>query len=142
VRSLTQDDAHVFLRPDQIQEEFNRAIDLTLEVFNTYGLTDYWIALSLRDPNKKEDYVGSDETWERAESALRQAVNNKGIRYREMIGEAAFYGPKRTSWCAMRLAATGSAQRYSSTLCSLRTLSLSTSAKTASLIAPSSSTVP
>src|SRR6266851_3418714 len=70
------------------------SIDLTLEVFNTYGLTDYWIALSLRDPNKKEDYTGSDETWERAESALRQAVNNKGIRYREMIGEAAFYGPK------------------------------------------------
>jgi len=94
VRSLTQDDAHVFMRPDQIQEEFDRAIDLTLEVFNTYGLTDYWIALSLRDPNKKEDYAGSDEVWERAESALRQAVENKGIKYREMIGEAAFYGPK------------------------------------------------
>src|SRR5579884_2619854 len=94
VRSLTQDDAHVFMRPDQIQEEFNRAIDLTLEVFNTYGLTDYWISLSLRDPNKKEDYAGSDEVWEQAESALRQAVENKGIQYREMIGEAAFYGPK------------------------------------------------
>jgi threonyl-tRNA synthetase len=94
VRSLTQDDAHVFLRQDQIQEEFNRAIDLTLEVFNTYGLTDYWISLSLRDPNKKEDYAGSDEVWEQAESALRQAVENKGIKYREMIGEAAFYGPK------------------------------------------------
>ncbi len=94
VRSLTQDDAHVFMRPDQIQEEFNRAIDLTLEVFNTYGLTDYWISLSLRDPNKKEDYAGSDEVWERAESALREAVENKGIKYREMIGEAAFYGPK------------------------------------------------
>jgi threonyl-tRNA synthetase len=94
VRSLTQDDAHVFLRPDQIQEEFNRAIDLTLEVFNTYGLTDYWISLSLRDPNNKQDYAGSDEVWEAAESALRQAVDNKGIQYREMIGEAAFYGPK------------------------------------------------
>jgi threonyl-tRNA synthetase len=94
VRSLTQDDAHVMLRKDQIQEEFNRAIDLTLEVFNTYGLTDYWISLSLRDPNKKEDYAGSDEVWEMAESALREAVNNKGIKYREMIGEAAFYGPK------------------------------------------------
>ena len=94
VRSLTQDDAHVFLRHDQIQEEFNRAIDLTLEVFNTYGLTDYWIALSLRDPNKMEDYAGSNEVWEQAESALREAVNNKGIQYREMIGEAAFYGPK------------------------------------------------
>src|SRR6185312_4005035 len=94
VRSLTQDDAHVFLRPDQIQEEFNRAIDLTLEVFKTYGLTDYWISLSLRDPKKKEEYAGSDEVWERAERALREAVENKGIKYRQMIGEAAFYGPK------------------------------------------------
>jgi len=94
VRSVTQDDAHVFMRPDQIQEEFNRAIDLTMEVFNTYGLKDYWIALSLRDPNHKEDYVGSDEVWEKAESALKQAVKNKGIEAREMIGEAAFYGPK------------------------------------------------
>ena len=94
VRSLTQDDAHIFMRPDQIQEEFNRAIDLTMEVFETYGLTDYWISLSLRDPNKKEDYAGSDEVWDAAESALRQAVENKGIKYHEMIGEAAFYGPK------------------------------------------------
>lgn len=94
VRSLTQDDAHVFLRPDQIQEEFNRAIDLTLEVFKTYGLTDYWISLSLRDPQKKEEYAGSDEIWDRAENALRDAVENKGIKYTEMVGEAAFYGPK------------------------------------------------
>ncbi len=65
-----------------------------MEVFNTYGLKDYWIALSLRDPNHKEDYVGSDEVWEKAESALKQAVKNKGIEAREMIGEAAFYGPK------------------------------------------------
>ncbi len=94
VRSLTQDDAHVFLRPDQIQEEFNRAIDLTLEIFKTYGLTDYWISLSLRDPKKKEEYAGSDEIWERAEHILREAVENKGIKYTEMLGEAAFYGPK------------------------------------------------
>ncbi len=94
VRSVTQDDAHVFLRPDQVQEEFDRAINLTLEVFNTYGLQDYWIALSLRDPSKKEDYVGSDEVWERAEGALRSAVENRGIQYTPMIGEAAFYGPK------------------------------------------------
>jgi len=94
VRSLTQDDAHVFMRPDQIQEEFNRAIDLTMEVFETYGLKDYWIALSLRDPNNKEHYAGSDDVWEKAESALREAVKNKGIEAREMIGEAAFYGPK------------------------------------------------
>lgn len=94
VRSLTQDDAHVFLRPDQIQEEFNRAIDLTQEVFKTYGLTDYWISLSLRDPEKSEEYVGGDEIWDRAENALRDAVEKKGIKYTEIRGEAAFYGPK------------------------------------------------
>jgi threonyl-tRNA synthetase len=94
VRSVTQDDAHVFLRPDQIQEEFDRAVNLTLEVFSTYGLEDYWISLSLRDPLKKEDYVGSDDVWEKAESALRSAVENRGIAYKAVLGEAAFYGPK------------------------------------------------
>ncbi|HLI07759.1 MAG TPA: threonine--tRNA ligase [Ktedonobacteraceae bacterium] len=94
VRSVTQDDAHVFLRPDQIQEEFDRAVNLTLEVLDTYGLSDYWIRLSLRDENKKEEYVGSDEVWEMAESSLRNALNNRGIQYQEAIGEAAFYGPK------------------------------------------------
>src|SRR6266571_1158904 len=94
VRSLTQDDAHVFLRQDQIQEEFDRAINLTLEVFNTYGLTNYWVRLSLRDPQKEEEYAGTDETWEKAESALRAAVQNSGIECQEAIGEAAFYGPK------------------------------------------------
>jgi threonyl-tRNA synthetase len=94
VRSLTQDDAHVFMRPDQIQEEFNKATNLTLEVFETYGLADYKVRLSLRDPLKKEDYVGSDEVWETAESTLREAVEGKGINYEIGIGEAAFYGPK------------------------------------------------
>lgn len=94
VRSLTQDDAHVFLRPDQIQEEFDSAVNLTLEVFETYGLTDYWIRLSLRDPQKKDEYVGRDEVWEMAESALRGAVESRSIAYEEGIGEAAFYGPK------------------------------------------------
>ncbi len=94
VRSLTQDDAHVFLRPDQIQEEFDRAVNLTLEVFDTYGLNDYWIRLSLRDPQKKEEYVGSDEVWEMAESSLRSALQHRGIEFHEAIGEAAFYGPK------------------------------------------------
>src|SRR5579859_7561293 len=94
VRSVTQDDAHVFLRPDQIQQEFNNAVDLTLEVFKTYGLTDYWIRLSLRDPQKKDEYVGSDEVWHMAESALRDAVESRGIEYQIGIGEAAFYGPK------------------------------------------------
>ncbi|MEO6891450.1 MAG: threonine--tRNA ligase [Ktedonobacteraceae bacterium] len=94
VRSVTQDDAHVFMQPSQIQEEFDRAVNLTQEVFDTYGLSDYWIRLSLRDPQKKEDYVGSDEVWEMAESSLRNALENRKIDYQEGIGEAAFYGPK------------------------------------------------
>ena len=94
VRSVTQDDAHVFLRPDQVQQEFNNAVNLTQEVFETYGLQDYWVRLSLRDPEKKEDYVGSDEVWSEAEFALRGAVESKNIKYEEGIGEAAFYGPK------------------------------------------------
>ena len=94
VRSLTQDDAHVFMRPDQIQEEFDNAFNLTLEVFKTYGLADYSVRLSLRDPKKPEDYVGSDEVWNAAESALRNAAESKGIAFEVGIGEAAFYGPK------------------------------------------------
>ncbi|HZR38541.1 MAG TPA: threonine--tRNA ligase, partial [Ktedonobacteraceae bacterium] len=94
VRSVTQDDAHVFLLPEQIQQEFDNAVNLTLEVFKTYGLTDYRIRLSLRDPQKKEEYVGSDEVWDTAEAALRHAVDSKGLSYEEGIGEAAFYGPK------------------------------------------------
>ncbi len=94
VRSLTQDDAHVFMRPDQIKQEFNNAVNLTLEAFQTYGLSDYHVRLSLRDPLKKEEYIGSDEVWEMAETALRDAVESNGLSYEEGIGEAAFYGPK------------------------------------------------
>jgi threonyl-tRNA synthetase len=94
VRSLTQDDAHVFMRPDQVQQEFDNAVNLTLEVFDTYGLADYWVRLSLRDPQKKEDYVGSDEVWDNAEYALKDAAGSRGIKYEIGIGEAAFYGPK------------------------------------------------
>ena len=94
VRSLTQDDAHVFMRPDQVQDEFNNAINLTQEVFETYGLTDYWVRLSLRDPMKPEDYIGSEEIWNTAETVLRSAAESKGIAYEVGIGEAAFYGPK------------------------------------------------
>jgi len=94
VRSLTQDDAHVFLRPDQIQHEFNNAVNLILETFETYGLTDYRVRLSLRDPQKKADYVGRDEVWETAETVLRSAVESRGLSYEVGIDEAAFYGPK------------------------------------------------
>jgi threonyl-tRNA synthetase len=82
------------MRPDQIQAEFDNAFNLTLEVFKTYGLSDYSVRLSLRDPQKKADYVGSDEIWEEAERTLRNAVDSKGIAYEVGIGEAAFYGPK------------------------------------------------
>ncbi len=94
VRSLTQDDAHVFMRIDQIQEEFDNALNLTLEVFKTYGLSDYSVRLSLRDPQKKSDYVGRDEVWEEAERTLRSMAESKGIAFEVGIGDAAFYGPK------------------------------------------------
>jgi threonyl-tRNA synthetase len=94
VRSVTQDDAHVFIRPDQIQQEFDNAVNLTLEVFETYGLMDYYVRLSLRDPQKQEEYIGGDAVWVEAERALRSAVERKGLKYEEGIGEAAFYGPK------------------------------------------------
>jgi threonyl-tRNA synthetase len=94
VRSVTQDDAHVFMRPDQVQDEFNNAINLTLEVFETYGLTDYWVRLSLRDPMKAEEYIGSEEVWNKAEADVRSAAERRGITYEVGIGEAAFYGPK------------------------------------------------
>ena len=94
VQSVTQDDAHVFMRPDQVQDEFNNAINLTLEVFETYGLTDYWVRLSLRDPMKAEEYIGSEEVWNTAETVLRSAAERRGIAYEVGIGEAAFYGPK------------------------------------------------
>ncbi len=94
VRSLTQDDAHVFMRPDQIQDEFDNAFNITLEVFKTYGLSDYSIRLSLRDPQKKSDYVGDDAVWEEAERTLRNIAESRGIKYEVGIGDAAFYGPK------------------------------------------------
>lgn len=94
VRSLTQDDAHVFMRPDQIQEEFDNAFNITLEVFKTYGLSEYSIRLSLRDPQKKSDYVGDDAVWEEAERTLRNIAESRGIKYEVGIGDAAFYGPK------------------------------------------------
>ena len=94
VRSVTQDDAHAFIAPEQIQQEFDNAINLTQEVFETYGLHDYKVRLSLRDPEQKADYIGSDEVWEHAESALRAAAERRGLTYTLGIGEAAFYGPK------------------------------------------------
>ncbi len=94
VRSLTQDDCHIFCTPDQIGEEFGRAFDLISEVLDTYGFRDYSIDLSLPDLSDISKYAGDTETWATAERALREAMDAKGIQYTPVVGEAAFYGPK------------------------------------------------
>jgi threonyl-tRNA synthetase len=94
VRALTQDDCHIFCTPDQIQEEFSRAIELIREVLSTYGLTDYRVQLSLRNPEDTEKFVADEEKWTRAENALREALDRLGVPYEPVQGEAAFYGPK------------------------------------------------
>jgi threonyl-tRNA synthetase len=93
VRSLTQDDAHVFCTEDQVQSEFARALKIVREVLDTYGFDDYYVRLSLRDQETGK-YVADDEKWTRAEGALRDALDATGIPYRPATGEAAFYGPK------------------------------------------------
>jgi threonyl-tRNA synthetase len=92
VRSLTQDDCHIFCRPDQIEEEFGRALNLIREVLATYQFTDYRVDLSLRGGSGK--YIADDEAWDMAEQALRSALDHYGVNYREAPGEAAIYGPK------------------------------------------------
>jgi threonyl-tRNA synthetase len=94
VRGFTQDDAHIFCRPDQVKEEFIKVIDLVLYVFKVLGFEDYTAQISLRDPDNKQKYIGSDEAWEKAESAIIEAAQEKGLRTVTEYGEAAFYGPK------------------------------------------------
>ncbi len=94
VRGFTQDDAHIFCRPDQVKEEFVRVIDLVLYVFRTLGFDDYSAQISLRDPENKGKYIGSDELWEKAESAIKEAAAERGLNTVTELGEAAFYGPK------------------------------------------------
>jgi len=94
VRGFTQDDAHLFCRPDQLKEEFMKVIDIVLYIFKTLNFNDYTAQISLRDPNNKEKYIGTDENWEKAESAIIEASNEKGLKTVSVIGEAAFYGPK------------------------------------------------
>lgn len=94
VRGFTQDDAHLFCRPDQVKEEFKKVIDLVLYVFNALGFTDYTAQISLRDPENKTKYIGSDENWKLAESAIIEAAEEKGLNTVVELGEAAFYGPK------------------------------------------------
>ena len=94
VRGFTQDDAHLFCRPDQLQEEFEKVIDLILYVFKTLNMNEYMAQVSLRDPDHKEKYIGSDENWEKAENAIIVAAEKKGLKTVVVKGEAAFYGPK------------------------------------------------
>ena len=94
VRGFTQDDAHLFVRPDQLLEEFEKVIDIVLYIFKTLKFDKYTAQISLRDPNNTEKYIGSDENWEKAESAIIQATKEKGLNTVIEYGEAAFYGPK------------------------------------------------
>lgn len=94
VRGFTQDDAHLFCTPDQLSEEFEKVIDLTLYVFKSLGFEDFVTQVSLRDPENKEKYIGSDENWEKAENAIINAAEKKGLKTVIEYGEAAFYGPK------------------------------------------------
>ena len=94
VRTFTQDDAHIFVRPDQVKAEFETNIDIILKVFKTFQFDNYEAQISLRDPKDKEKYIGSDEIWEESQNAIREACKEKGLVAREEIGEAAFYGPK------------------------------------------------
>lgn len=94
VRGFTQDDAHLFCRPDQVKEEFQKVIDLVLYVFNSLGFTEYTAQVSLRDKSNTTKYIGSDANWEIAENAIREAAAEKGLNTVEVEGEAAFYGPK------------------------------------------------
>ena len=94
VRGFTQDDAHLFVRPDQLLEEFENVIDIVLYIFKTLKFDEFTAQISLRDPNNKEKYIGSDENWERAEQAIIKAASEKGLKTVVEYGEAAFYGPK------------------------------------------------
>ncbi|GAJ38956.1 threonine--tRNA ligase [Saccharococcus caldoxylosilyticus] len=94
VRGMTLNDAHIFVRPDQIKDEFKRVVNLILEVYKDFGLNDYSFRLSYRDPHDKEKYYDDDEMWEKAQRMLREAMDELGLEYYEAEGEAAFYGPK------------------------------------------------
>ena len=94
VRCMCQNDAHLFVRPDQIGEEFKKVVSLILDVYKDFGIKDYKFRLSLRDKNDKEKYFDDDEMWDTAENKLREVLNELGVDYFEAEGEAAFYGPK------------------------------------------------
>jgi threonyl-tRNA synthetase len=93
-RAFTQNDSHIFCRPDQIKEEFKGVLNLILDVYNDFNFKNYSFRLSLRDPENKEKYFGNDDLWETSEAELRAVMNELGVEYYEAKGEAAFYGPK------------------------------------------------
>jgi threonyl-tRNA synthetase len=94
VRGFTQDDAHIFCRPDQLKEEFLKVIDIIFIIFKALNFENYTAQISLRDPSNTEKYIGSDENWEKAERAIIEACAEKGLNTVTELGEAAFYGPK------------------------------------------------
>ena len=94
VRCMCQNDAHLFVTPEQIKEEFKKVVSLILDVYKDFGFKNYSFRLSLRDPEDKEKYFDDDEMWNTAEDKLREVLNEYGCSYKEAIGEAAFYGPK------------------------------------------------
>ena len=94
VRTFTQDDAHIFVRPEQVKQEFENIIDIILKVFRIFGFENYEAQISLHDPKDTEKYIGSEEIWAESENAIREACREKGLEVHEEVGEAAFYGPK------------------------------------------------
>ena len=94
VRTFTQDDAHLFVRPEQVRQEFENIIDIILKVFSIFGFNNYEAQISLHDPKDTEKYIGSEEIWAESENAIREACREKGLEVHEEVGEAAFYGPK------------------------------------------------
>ena len=94
VRTFTQDDAHIFVRPEQVRQEFENIIDIILKVFSIFGFNNYEAQISLHDPKDTEKYIGSEDIWTESENAIREACREKGLDVHEEVGEAAFYGPK------------------------------------------------
>jgi len=94
VRSFTQDDAHIFCRPDQVKDEFLKVMDIIFIIFKSLNFENFEAQISLRDPNNREKYIGSDDNWERSEKAIIEACEEKGLKAKVVLGEAAFYGPK------------------------------------------------
>ena len=94
VRGFTQDDAHIFCMPEQLKDEFKKVMDIIMKIFRALDFNNYTVQVSLRDPNRKEDYIGSDENWEKSERAILETVEERGLEAKIEYGEAAFYGPK------------------------------------------------